>query len=132
MDRRSKLLNARLAGAIVGLGHTDTLVVADAGLPIPPGVELLDLALVPGVPGFTQTLQAILEHLQVEAAVVAAEFAAASPALCEVAMGLLDGIDVRRVTHEEFKSLTRGAKLIVRTGECTPYANVILRAGVTF
>ena len=36
------------------------------------------------------------------------------------------------VSHEDFKRLTQQARVMVRTGECTPYANVILVAGVTF
>ena len=43
------------------------------------------------------------------------------------------GIELERVPHEQFKALTRdGTSAFVRTGECTPYANVILCSGVTF
>ena len=73
--RMSGLLHARLSAVLTELGHTDVLVVADAGLPIPPGVERIDLALVPGVPGFLQTLEAILAELAVESAIVAEEMA---------------------------------------------------------
>jgi D-ribose pyranase len=44
--RKSGVLHARLAAVLTELGHTDLLVVADAGLPIPPGVERIDLAVV--------------------------------------------------------------------------------------
>jgi D-ribose pyranase len=36
------------------------------------------------------------------------------------------------VPHEEFKRAMAGAVLFVRTGEATPYANVMLRCGVPF
>ena len=36
------------------------------------------------------------------------------------------------VSHEQFKEHTKKAKAIIRTGEATPYANVILHAGVIF
>ena len=131
MDKKGRILNPRLAGAIVGLGHFDKLVISDAGLPLPAGVEVLDLSLVRGVPGFEETLAVVLEFLKADGAYLAAEMADASPALHKRATELLAGLDVRRVSHEDFKALTREAKLIVRTGECTPYANVILEAGVT-
>jgi D-ribose pyranase len=42
------------------------------------------------------------------------------------------GVPVDAVPHEEFKALTRDTRAVVRTGECTPYANAILRSGVIF
>jgi D-ribose pyranase len=132
MDKNSRLLNGILSGTITSLGHGDTLVIADAGLPIPPEVKILDLALVAGIPGFSQTLSAILEHLAVEEAIIAAEFESKSPKLCQNAMKLLEGINIRQISHNELKQSVQGAKLVVRTGECTPYANVILVASVTF
>ena len=39
---------------------------------------------------------------------------------------------VKKVFHEEFKKLTENAKCIVRTGENSSYANVILVGGVNF
>ena len=132
MDKKGRILNPRLASAIVSLGHFDKLVIADAGLPLPPGVEVLDLSLVKGVPSFAETLAVVLEYLKADSAYLASEMADASPALHKRTTELLAGLDVRRLAHDELKALTREAKLIVRTGECTPYANVILEAGVTF
>ena len=127
--RTSCLLHARLAGLLNELGHADTLVIADAGLPIPPGVERIDLALVASVPGYLQTLQAILGELAVESAILAEEM---SPVLRRDTCRLLGDRPVRVVGHEEFKRLTTSARAVVRTGECTPYANVLLVAGVSF
>ena len=42
------------------------------------------------------------------------------------------GIAPQTVSHEEFKRRTAKARAMVRTGECTPYANIILIAGVKF
>jgi len=42
-------------------------------------------------------------------------------------------IGLRRVvSHDELKRLSHRARAVVRTGECTPYANLMLVAGVTF
>jgi D-ribose pyranase len=130
--RKSGLLHTRLAAVLTELGHTDTLVVADAGLPVPPGVERIDLALVPSVAGVIDTLQAVLAELAVESAVVAEELVERSPAMSTALNRLLRDLPVRSVPHEEFKRLTASARAVVRTGECTPYANIVLVAGVTF
>lgn len=123
--RKSGILNARLAGVIAGLGHTDRIVIADAGLPVPRGVEVLDLAVVLGVPGFWPVLDAVLAEMVVERAWIADE-----------AVALRADFDARlpvaTVPHEEFKRMSTTARLIVRTGEGTPYANILLEAGVAF
>ena len=130
MECKKGILNARLAGILAGFGHVELLVVADAGLPVPAGVELLDLALVAGVPSFPVALGAVLDRLVVEAAVVASELEPRNPAVFAVTTHLLGGIPTRRVSHAELREMTLRARLAVRTGECTPYANVV--AGVPF
>ena len=103
------ILNQPIASIIAGLGHTDTLVIADAGLPIPPETRRIDLALTEGIPSFLDTLRVVLTEMEVERAIVA-----------------------ETVTHLIFKERTRSARAVIRTGEFTPYANVILTAGVVF
>ncbi len=132
MERKEGILNARLAGVLAGLGHGELLVVADAGLPIPAGVELLDLALVAGVPSFQVTLRAVLDRLVVESVVLASELEARNPDVLAATTDLLGGIPARRVSHAELKEMTLRARLVIRTGECTPYANVVVVAGVPF
>lgn len=130
--RKSGLLNADLLHVIATMGHTDRLAIADSGLPIPPGVRRIDLALVAGVPSFLDTLRAVLGELQVEAVVVAEEMRQRSPELYQATRQMLGGIRVEHVPHDAFKGLLPGARAVVRTGEQTPYANVILQSGVTF
>lgn len=126
------IINSELSGLISELGHTDTIVIADSGLPIPPGVKRIDLALRRGVPGYLQTLETILEEMQVERYTVADEMKNKNPELFEQSKQMLDGAEADSVNHEQFKALTRQAKAVIRTGECSAYANVILHAGVTF
>jgi D-ribose pyranase len=66
-------LNQPLSEVIAGLGHLDSLVVADAGLPIPQETQRIDLALIQGIPGFLETVRVILEEIKVERAIVAEE-----------------------------------------------------------
>ncbi|MGE8357742.1 MAG: D-ribose pyranase [Microvirgula sp.] len=125
-------LNAALSRVIAELGHTDYIVIADCGLPVPPGVERIDLALKPGLPGFLDTLAVVLEDMQVERAVLANEISQHNRDLENTVTAMLDGRPLAHVPHGEFKQITRGARAIIRTGEATPYANVILYSGTTF
>ena len=127
--KRGGIINARLAGEVARLGHTDLVVVCDAGLPIPPGPAVVDLAFRLGVPSFETVLAGLVEEIVVEGA-TAAEETRESPNVVRVIRDLLP--DPGLVPHHEFKRMTAGAKLVVRTGEATPYANVILRCGVAF
>ncbi|OTA40614.1 MAG: D-ribose pyranase [Symbiobacterium thermophilum] len=130
--KKTTLLNQALSEVVAGMGHGDLLVIGDYGLPCPKGVRRIDLALRPGIPAFLDVVETILAELQVEAAVVARETAERNPAVQEGLTRLLAGVPVTTVSHEELKEISARAVALVRTGECTPYANVILRAGVTF
>ncbi len=132
--KRTTLLNAPLSGAIARLGHTDYLLIADAGLPIPAEPERIDLALVAGVPTVMQVLHAVFEELAVEAAIVAAEQAEAAPKFHAALMAFLkaEGVAVRTLPHVDFKQETRRAKAAVRTADFTPYANILLQCGVIY
>jgi D-ribose pyranase len=130
--KKSQLLNQPLSSVIAGLGHMDELVIADAGLPIPSSTQRIDLALTQDIPGFQDTLGTILTELEVETAVVAEEMLTASPQIHEAILTLLGNVPVETIPHETFKERTRLATAVVRTGEFTPYANIILIAGVVF
>jgi len=126
------ILNSEISRVIGELGHMDQIVIADAGLPIPSHVKRIDLALRKGVPSFIETVETVLLEMYVEKAFVAQEMESASPATKQELLKLLPGIQIKTVTHEELKDLTQQAKAVIRTGEFTPYANVVLEAGVIF
>jgi len=130
--KKHPLLNVALSEVIAGLGHGDMLVIGDAGLPIPPQPRRIDLALTQGVPGFVETLRVVLDEMHVERIVIAAETAQVSPQIHAAIMALLPNTEVETILHTEFKERTRQACAVVRTGEFTPYANIILVAGVVF
>ncbi|MCL2912464.1 D-ribose pyranase [Shewanella corallii] len=134
------LLNADMNMLAATLGHTDEVTICDAGLPVPVGVQRIDLALTHGVPGFIETVKVWLASCQIEGVVMAEEFADANPAAYEALMTELDNetersgrsISVTYLSHEAFKKRTGISRAVIRTGECTPYANVIFRSGVVF
>ncbi|MNF47477.1 D-ribose pyranase [compost metagenome] len=133
--KKTPLLNVALSRLIASLGHGDIVIIADAGLPVPPGVELIDLALTQGIPDFVSTLKVVLSEMQVERHVLAQEILEKKPSALAVLDELsAEGALVQRewLSHEQFKALSRQARAIVRTGECQPYCNIALIAGVTF
>lgn len=130
--KRTALLHAELSRAIASLGHGDMIVIGDAGLPVPDGPLRIDLALTPGIPRVADVLRVVLSEMQVERAVVAQEALDANggqlPAWCEGQLSVVP----EAVSHADFKRLSAHAKAVVRTGECTPYANIALVSGVCF
>ena len=134
--KKSRLLNSELSYEISKLGHTDHICLCDAGLPIPDSTKRIDLAIEKNVPTFLGTLDVILSEMQVEEVVIATELEKVSPDFYIKLMTLLEEscgkIEIKKISHEEFKVATRESKAVVRTGECTPYANIILKSGVTF
>lgn len=126
-------LNRDIARILASMGHTDSLVIADCGLPIPPGVECVDLSLQLGQPGFLETLDSVLADFQCERAVFAGECQDRNPPVAAKAAAMAqDGVALEFVSHETFKARCQSARAVIRTGECTPYANVILHSGVIF
>ncbi len=131
--KRGELLNSYLSGLIADLGHKDKIVIADAGLPVPEGVEKIDLAVSCGLPGFIDTLKVVLAEYQIETGIMAEEIKAENPMILDETLAILpEEIKPEFVSHEDFKRLTKDCRAVIRTGECSPFANIILVAGVTF
>jgi len=126
------ILNQPISCVVAGLGHMDMLVIADAGLPIPANTQRIDLALAEGIPSFLQTLRVILSETQMEHAIIAEEMREVSPALYEALQDALGDTPLEAIPHVAFKERTRSARAVIRTGEFTPYANIILVSGVVF
>jgi len=134
MRKNAGTLNPQLSRVFSELGHTDEIVVTDAGLPIPVGVERVDLALAEGIPSFLQVLDQTLSEIVVSGAFAAAEIVEHSPVLLGELKGRLDalGVELVLLRHTDFKRRTSTARAAIRSGEFTPYANVILTCGVVF
>mgnify|MGYP005809516629 CR=1 FL=1 len=126
--KKHGILHGDLSGALARLGHTDIVFVADCGLPIPPGVPVVDLALVHGIPSFQQVLDALLAEMVFQKCTAAIEAKGGDAELWLSAR--FENIDF--TGHEELKALSASAKLIIRTGEATPFANAALTCGVPF
>lgn len=128
--KKNGILNSQLNRIISEMGHRDMLIIADAGLPVPKEVERIDLALKCGIPSFMESLRAVLSELEVEETYVAKEIKEKNPQTLNSISSLIG--EVKFITHEELKELSKQARAVVKTGECSPYANIVLVSGVTF
>lgn len=128
--KRHGMINSHITKILTDLGHTDTIVIADAGLPVPSDVLKIDLSLKLGVPSFEDVVITVLEDMATEKIVIASEMKERNQKAYELMEK--QNILVEEVSHEQLKMLTSKAKVVIRTGEATPYANCILQAGVIF
>lgn len=128
------ILNSDISRVLSYMGHTDCIAIGDCGLPIPDEVERIDLALAFGEPTFMRTLEIVAEDMKVEKIVLAEEIKEQNP----IVLGKIEEffkdqeIEVEFVSHTELKKRTHDCKAVIRTGETTPYANIILQSGCIF
>lgn len=130
--KKNGILNPDLSRIIASMGHFDLLTVSDAGLPIPLSVERVDLSISENLPGIIDVVSAIANDLKVQRIVIAEEAIEKNPKIIEGFKEIFPDIEIDFITHESFKLLTQKSRAIIRSGECSPYANVILESGVIF
>lgn len=130
--KKTVLLNSSLSAVISQMGHTQTLTIGDAGLPVPAGVPRIDLAVVKGLPSFLEVLDAVLSELHVEKIILAEEIKEKNPEMETEILKRFPGVAAQYVPHEEFKKQTENSVAVVRTGETKAYSNILLVSGVTF
>ena len=126
--KKQGILNGPINARLGALGHGHLVMITDCGMPLPESAAVVDLALVKGTPGFAEVLRAVLADVEVEGSIIASE--ATGTSVEDVVRA--EGLSPEFVSHEELKALLAEARLIIRTGEATPFANVVLRCGVTF
>lgn len=130
--KKSGILNDRISALIARMGHKESLMICDAGMPIPPACNRIDLALSPGIPSFLQVLDAVLGELCVEGGVLAEEISSHNGTLEGEIRRMLGDLPLDYVPHTEMKEAMPRCKGIIRTGEFSPFANLRLVSGVVF
>lgn len=134
--KRNGIINADISRVMSYMGHTDTIAVGDCGLPIPDETERIDLALKLGVPSFVEVLEEIVKEMKIEKVVLAEEIKEKNPEVLKAVLALVEGMDtaceIEYVSHTELKKQTKDCKAVIRTGEITPYANIILQSACLF
>jgi D-ribose pyranase len=127
---KTGLINPLVLSLLARVRHTNVLVIADRGFPFWPQVETIDLSLVDDVPTVLDVLRAIRPNFIVARAWMAEEFLAHNDAAAAARFAeALQGIDLVREPHADFKRRVPSATGLIRTGDTTAYANVILESG---
>ena len=130
---KNGIFHPQLCRVLAELRHKDMIVIGDAGLPVPKGVERVDLGWKAGSPGYLEVVEEILKVIVVEKAIYAKEALTVTPEFHEKAKALLpEGTPVEYVDHTELKKISEDAKAIVLTGEFTGYTNVVLVCGCAY
>lgn len=130
--KKNGILNSEIAKVLTDLGHTDQITIGDAGLPVPNGVKKIDLALALGEPTFIRTLEEVLKDMAIEKVILAKEIQTDNPNQEEAVLRLIGDAEIEYVSHSEFKKETEQSKAIIRTGEDSPFSNIILQSKVIF
>jgi len=134
--KKNGILNSDISRVLSYMGHTDQIAVGDCGLPIPEETERIDLALKFGVPGFMEVLCEVKKEMKIEKIILAEEIKTKNPKILEQILQLFDraeeDCEIEYVSHEELKEKTHTCKAVIRTGETTPYANIILQSACLF
>ena len=132
--KKNGILNSEISRVLSYLGHTDCICIGDCGLPIPDETERIDLALTFGEPTFLRTLELVAGDMKIEKIVLAEEIKSQNPAVLAGIEALFadQQVEVQFVSHVELKEQTKTCKAVIRTGETTPYANIILQSGCIF
>ena len=138
--KRLGILNSDIARVLACMGHTDTLAIGDCGLPVPDITERIDLAIEFGKPRFMEVLREVGADMKIEKIVLAEEICEQNPEMLEEIEQLFkkieqetgQKIEIEFVSHTELKKRTENCKAVIRSGETTPYANIILQSGCIF
>lgn len=134
--KKNGILNSDISRVLSYMGHTDQIAVGDCGLPIPEETERIDLALKFGVPGFMEVLCEVKKEMKIEKIILAEEIKTKNPEILKQILQLFDraeeDCEIEYVSHEELKEKTHTCKAVIRTGETTPYANIILQSACLF
>lgn len=130
---KTGILNPQISSVLASLGHKDMIVVSDAGLPVPAGVERIDLAWKPNEPRYLEVLKEVLKYIVIEKVILAEELKTVSPEIhTEILKLLPTNIEIEYVAHIDLKEKTKSVKAIIRTGEFTPYPSIILVSGCAY
>lgn len=132
--KKAGILNSDISRVLSYMGHTDCIAIGDCGLPILDEVERIDLSLCFGEPTFMRTLEIVAGDMKVEKIILAEEIKEQNPKVLKEIEDFFaeQKLEVEYVSHAELKQRTHDCKAVIRTGETTPYANIILQSGCIF
>jgi D-ribose pyranase len=127
---KTGILNPAINSLVSRIRHTNTLVIADRGFPFWPRIETVDISLVDDIPRVLDVLQALSKNFVIAQAFMAEEFLSVnSDATKAQYSAALAGVPITYERHPIFKKRVPQAIGLIRTGDTTQYANLILESG---
>lgn len=131
--KKNGILNSEISKVLSDLGHTDFITISDCGLPISEKVKKIDLVLKFGSPSFIETLKEVLKDMKVEKIILAEEIKEENKNILNEILNIFnDEVEIEFLSHNKFKGLSNNSKAVIRTGEASPYANIILVSACIF
>ncbi|MEI0490108.1 D-ribose pyranase [Brachyspira pulli] len=130
--KKNGIINSEISKVLSYMRHTDTICISYLGLPCPENVTYIDISLKMGIPSFIDVLEEVSKDMKIECIVLAEEIKTKNKEIHDKIINMFNDIDIKYVSHEDFKKHTSSCKAIIRTGEATPYANIILQSNCIF
>lgn len=130
--KRNGIINSEISKVLSYMRHTDLICISDLGLPCPDNIKTIDLSLKLGSPSFIDVLSEIIKDMKIERIILAEEIKDNNKEVYNKILSMFENISIEYVSHNNFKQKTSDCKAIIRTGEATPYANIILQSACIF
>ena len=130
--KKNGIINTPISEIFSNMRHTDSICISDLGLPCPDNVKSIDISLKMGTPSFMDVLEEVYKDLKIEHIILAEEIKTNNKDVHEKILKIFNNVSIEYVSHSDFKKKTQNCKAIIRTGEATPYANIILQSACIF
>lgn len=124
--KKTGILNVELMKELTALRHGDEIAILDAGLAIPNGCKVIDLALVKGIPSFIDTIKAVLNEIVVEKFIYFAPMETYNPEMFKTLGEMMPKQQQEGLILPDFVERVKGTKVVVRTAEFGSCCNIIL------
>lgn len=129
--KKGKILNRAMNSAISIMGHTDVLIVADAGYNVPKDAICVDLAITQDLPSVMTVLKLLTTDFIYERCIVAEEQKLYNPLFHKELVEHIDRCEVETVPHTDMIGVWRdAARVVIRTGGLEPWGNIVLVSGI--
>ncbi len=128
--RETGFINNDICDVLSGMGHSDELIVCDAGFAIPKGVRTVDISLGENKPTVPEVLAELEKHFSVEKLVIAEETQQTGPTrFAALTESFGKAVEMETIPHSQFRSRALSVKAVIRTGDFTAYSNILLVSG---
>lgn len=128
--KRSGIINAELMAALSAMRHSDTVGIIDYGLRPEPGVKIIDLSLVPGIPTFMDVFKAVLNEFIFDQVDFFGGMPTANPELYKTICDALPNHKKEILPPMDFVAAASKAFLLIRTGDNCPACSILLHTAL--